>query len=98
MARMAERIWRGGRFRQGSFCRIWETHKKEKGMKRIRVAMAAVGAIVLAACGVPREAGQLAARRRRRRQRRRPTMPRFRQRLQAGGGCVGDARRTIAEA
>jgi hypothetical protein len=30
-------------------------------MKRMRVAMAAVGAMVLAACGVPREAGQLAA-------------------------------------
>jgi hypothetical protein len=30
-------------------------------MKRIRVAMAMVGAMVLAACGVPREAGQLAA-------------------------------------
>ena len=30
-------------------------------MKRIRVIMAAVGAMVVAACGVPREAGRLAA-------------------------------------
>jgi hypothetical protein len=37
------------------------THKKEKGMKRIRVIMAAAGAMLLAACGVPREAGTLAA-------------------------------------